>query len=109
MLFTSIQAFEYHHILVDQLFFGPDATGSGLYGSAFFMATGFHGFHVIIGTIFLTVCLVRLLARRLHAAAATSASRRRPGTGTSSTWCGCSCSPSSTSPSAPAGASEPAR
>jgi cytochrome c oxidase subunit 3 len=61
MLFTAIQAFEYHHILTAQLFFGPDATGSGLYGSAFFMATGFHGFHVIIGTIFLTVCLIRLL------------------------------------------------
>jgi cytochrome c oxidase subunit 3 len=27
----------------------------------FFMATGFHGFHVIIGTIFLTVCLIRAL------------------------------------------------
>jgi cytochrome c oxidase subunit III len=61
MLFTAIQAFEYNHILTAQLFFGPDATGSGLYGSSFFMATGFHGFHVIIGTIFLTVCLIRLL------------------------------------------------
>ena len=30
-----------------------------LYGSSFFMATGFHGFHVIIGTIFLIVCLFR--------------------------------------------------
>jgi cytochrome c oxidase subunit III len=61
MLFTSIQAFEYHHILADKLFYGPDAVNSGLYGSAFFMATGFHGFHVVIGTIFLTVCLLRLL------------------------------------------------
>ena len=61
MLFTSIQAFEYHHILTAQLFFGPEAAGSGLYGSAFFMATGFHGFHVLIGTIFLTVCLLRLI------------------------------------------------
>ena len=34
---------------------------SGLYGSSFFMATGFHGFHVLIGTIFLAVCLIRLL------------------------------------------------
>ena len=58
-MITLIQAFEYHHILTAQLFFGPDAAGSGLYGSAFFMATGFHGFHVIIGTIFLTVCLIR--------------------------------------------------
>ncbi len=61
VLFTSIQAYEYHHILTDKLFYGPDATNSGLYGSSFFMATGFHGFHVIVGTIFLTVCLVRLL------------------------------------------------
>ena len=33
----------------------------GIYGSTFFMATGFHGFHVLIGTIFLTVCLIRLI------------------------------------------------
>jgi hypothetical protein len=32
----------------------------GIFGSVFYMLTGFHGFHVIIGTIFLTVCLVRL-------------------------------------------------
>jgi cytochrome c oxidase subunit 3 len=62
LLFTSIQAYEYRHILLDQLFFSPQAASSGLYGSSFFMATGFHGFHVIIGTIFLSVCLGRLLA-----------------------------------------------
>jgi len=39
-----------------------DVTTANLYGSTFFMATGFHGAHVIIGTIFLTVCLIRLLA-----------------------------------------------
>jgi cytochrome c oxidase subunit 3 len=61
ILFTSIQAFEYHHILADHLFYSDAASNSGLYGSAFFMATGFHGFHVIIGTIFLSVCLIRLL------------------------------------------------
>ena len=31
-----------------------------VYGSVFFMATGFHGFHVIIGTIFLVICTFRL-------------------------------------------------
>ena len=62
VLFTSIQAYEYHHILADHLFYSPEASNSGLYGSAFFMATGFHGFHVIIGTIFLSVCLARLIA-----------------------------------------------
>ena len=61
VLFTSIQAYEYHHILTEQLFYSPDAANAGLYGSAFFMATGFHGFHVLIGTIFLTVCLLRLM------------------------------------------------
>ncbi|NWG53288.1 MAG: cytochrome c oxidase subunit 3 [Hydrogenophilaceae bacterium] len=35
---------------------------ANLYGASFFMATGFHGVHVIIGTIFLAVCLIRLMA-----------------------------------------------
>jgi len=61
LLFTGIQAYEYHHILTDHLFYSPEAANAGLYGSAFFMATGFHGFHVIIGTIFLVVCLIRLM------------------------------------------------
>ena len=61
VLFTSIQAYEYHHILADKLFFSDEASNSGLYGNAFFMATGFHGFHVLIGTIFLSVCLLRLI------------------------------------------------
>ncbi len=51
MLFTSIQAFEYYN--------APFAFGKNTYGSAFYMATGFHGFHVIIGTIMLIVCLKR--------------------------------------------------
>ncbi len=63
VLFTSIQAYEYNHILEHHYFFGGEgAQNSGLYGSSFFMATGFHGFHVLIGTIFLSVCLGRLLA-----------------------------------------------
>ena len=63
VLFTSIQAYEYHHILEHKYFFNEAAANSGLYGSSFFMATGFHGFHVLIGTIFLTVCLLRLLGK----------------------------------------------
>ena len=49
--FTSIQAWEYAH--------APFAFAGSIYGSTFFMATGFHGLHVIIGTIFLSVCLLR--------------------------------------------------
>ena len=37
------------------------ASRNHIYGSTFFMATGFHGFHVIVGTIFLTVCLIRAM------------------------------------------------
>jgi cytochrome c oxidase subunit 3 len=61
VLFTSIQAFEYNHILHEKLFYSEEAANAGLYGSSFFMATGFHGFHVLIGTIFLAVCFFRLL------------------------------------------------
>ena len=51
ILFTSIQVYEYAH--------APFGFGGNTYSSAFYMATGFHGFHVIVGTIFLLVCLIR--------------------------------------------------
>jgi cytochrome c oxidase subunit 3 len=54
MLFTCLQAYEYHHA---QFQFSGH-----IYGSTFFMATGFHGFHVIVGTILLMVTLFRALA-----------------------------------------------
>jgi cytochrome c oxidase subunit 3 len=49
--FSMCQFYEYSHAQ-----FGLK---SGIFGSTFFMATGFHGLHVIIGTIFLAVCLWR--------------------------------------------------
>ncbi len=62
LLFTGIQAYEYNHILTEKLFYSDEASNAGLYGSSFFMATGFHGFHVIVGSIFLSICLIRLMA-----------------------------------------------
>jgi cytochrome c oxidase subunit 3 len=53
IMFTSFQAWEYLH--------APFGFKDGIYTSTFFMATGFHGFHVIVGTIFLLVCLVRAI------------------------------------------------
>ena len=53
-IFTCVQAWEYAH--------APFGFKGSIYGATFFMATGFHGFHVLIGTIFLTVCLFRSLA-----------------------------------------------
>jgi cytochrome c oxidase subunit 3 len=51
LLFTGFQAYEYVH--------APFGFKDNIFSSAFFMATGFHGFHVIIGTLFLAVCLLR--------------------------------------------------
>lgn len=58
VLFTACQAFEYMHAG----FAFSKESGGNIYGSTFFMATGFHGLHVIIGTIFLMVTLGRVLA-----------------------------------------------
>jgi cytochrome c oxidase subunit III len=51
VLFSCIQAYEYAA--------APFGFGGNTYSSAFYMATGFHGFHVLVGTIFLAVCLFR--------------------------------------------------
>ncbi len=60
LFFTLIQAYEYAHAAF--AFNRDDASGTGnIYSSTFFMATGFHGFHVIIGTLFLIVCFFRAL------------------------------------------------
>jgi heme/copper-type cytochrome/quinol oxidase subunit 3 len=53
MVFTALQGFEY----VNAGFTISDS----VFGSTFYMATGFHGFHVFIGTCFLAVCLARLV------------------------------------------------
>jgi cytochrome c oxidase subunit III len=53
LTFTALQALEYSHAT-----FGLK---DGIYGSTFYLATGFHGAHVIIGTIFLAVNLVRAI------------------------------------------------
>nr|YP_010258368.1 cytochrome c oxidase subunit III [Physoderes impexa]AGO28083.1 cytochrome c oxidase subunit III [Physoderes impexa] len=51
MYFTMLQAYEYYE--------ASFTISDSVYGSCFFMATGFHGIHVIIGTTFLMVCLMR--------------------------------------------------
>ncbi|WP_172296492.1 cytochrome c oxidase subunit 3 [Pseudoruegeria sp. HB172150] len=53
-LFTVFQIYEYSH--------AEFSFSGNIYGANFFMATGFHGAHVLIGTIFLFVCLMRALA-----------------------------------------------
>ena len=55
--FLGFQAYEYHHAYSEM---GLKLT-SGVYGSTFFMLTGFHGLHVTIGAIMLTVMLYRVM------------------------------------------------
>ncbi|HND46128.1 MAG TPA: cytochrome c oxidase subunit 3 [Chitinophagales bacterium] len=52
IVFTALQGYEYAT--------APFSISDSVYGASFYMATGFHGFHVFIGTCFLTVCLFRL-------------------------------------------------
>ena len=64
MSFTFFQGWEYYHAPFTFTAKAPanmaaGVLASGAYGGSFFMATGFHGFHVLVGTIFLIVCLVR--------------------------------------------------
>nr|YP_010292329.1 cytochrome c oxidase subunit III [Epiphora bauhiniae]ULO26054.1 cytochrome c oxidase subunit III [Epiphora bauhiniae] len=49
--FTILQAYEYLE--------APFTIADSIYGATFFMATGFHGLHVIIGTLFLLICFLR--------------------------------------------------
>jgi len=56
--FLGLQAYEYHHAYTELNL----KLSTGIYGSTFFMLTGFHGFHVTVGAIMLTVILFRCLA-----------------------------------------------
>ena len=61
--FLGFQAYEYHHAYTE---FNLKLT-TGVYGSTFFMLTGFHGLHVTIGAIMLTVMLGRALKGQFDA------------------------------------------
>nr|QZZ18273.1 cytochrome c oxidase subunit III [Elbelus tripunctatus] len=53
LYFSLIQAYEYLE--------APFCISDSIYGSTFFMATGFHGLHVIIGTIFILISMLRVI------------------------------------------------
>ena len=91
-VFLFFQADEYIHAYHELNL----TLGSGIYGSTFFMLTGFHGMHVHAGRDHADRHLVPLRARAISPRTTTSGSRRWRGTGTSSTWCGWACSCSST-------------
>jgi cytochrome c oxidase subunit 3 len=53
LIFTGVQLYEYYN--------APFTISDGAFGSCFFFGTGFHGGHVLIGSIFLGVGLYRLI------------------------------------------------
>lgn len=53
IIFTYFQGFEYYY--------GPFNISDGIFGSVFYFSTGMHGLHVIIGTIFITISLIRII------------------------------------------------
>jgi cytochrome c oxidase subunit 3 len=56
-IFLCFQIYEYYHLAHDYFGFTD-----GIFASTFYMATGFHGFHVLVGTIFLAVIWLRARA-----------------------------------------------
>ncbi len=66
-VFTYVQ-FGVEYPIAGFAFGNHEGVGNAsVYGASFFMATGFHGAHVIIGTIFLAVCLFRMIAGQFTA------------------------------------------
>ena len=58
VVFLGLQVYEYYHAYTELGL----TLGSGVYGATFFMLTGFHGFHVLVGTTMLIVMLFRSIA-----------------------------------------------
>src|SRR5690554_168251 len=58
-LITLALALMFTYVQFDEFYYGPFSISDGVYGSCFYMITGLHGFHVIIGTIFIFFCYLR--------------------------------------------------
>ena len=56
LIFTGLQGIEYYE--------APFAISDSVYGGGFFITTGAHGGHVLVGSTFLLVCLIRLISNQ---------------------------------------------
>jgi cytochrome c oxidase subunit 3 len=86
LIFLALQAAEYYEAYE---LYGL-TLNSGIYGSTFFMLTGFHGFHVAMGMTMLLIQLVRSVRKSTSRQRNILVSKRRAGIGTLSMWCGSS-------------------
>nr|AHN49905.1 cytochrome c oxidase subunit III [Lophocebus aterrimus] len=62
LLITILLGTYFTLLQISEYFEAPFTISDGIYGSTFFIATGFHGLHVIIGSTFLLICLIRQLS-----------------------------------------------
>jgi len=58
LTFTALQVYEYQTATL--------TISDGIYGSVFYISTGFHGGHVLLGTLCLFVCTIRLMLNQLN-------------------------------------------
>jgi len=59
LLYTVTLGVYFSYLQANEYYDAPFRIRDGIYGTTFFVSTGFHGAHVLIGTTFLTVCLLR--------------------------------------------------
>jgi len=95
LIFVCGQGTEYHGLYSE-----GTSISSSVYGSVFFITTGFHGLHVIGGLIAFIFLLIRTKVSKFTRRRQRRRSSSRT-TGTSSTSCGSGCSPRSTSCASP--------
>lgn len=61
LIYTCVLGFYFLFIQYTEYSSAEFCFSDSVYGSIFFLLTGFHGFHVLVGVTFLVVCLFRLL------------------------------------------------
>ena len=91
IVFLFVQGYEYYHAYSEYNL----KLSSGIFGSTFYMLTGFHGFHVFVGMLMLLFITLRL-QKGHFTASTTSVSKALPGIGTLWTWSGWACTSSFT-------------
>ena len=71
-IFVSLQAYEWSHLIHRGLLINGNPWGASLFGTSFFLVTGFHGLHVTAGVLYL-LTMVRVVANRPQPAASYNA------------------------------------